>query len=247
MESFHAALTAQAATVELGGLEEELVRDLFISRMKNTALQDTLTFETFTPDEVLKRAIKFEQSKQTTQAFQKSVVGSSMGGKLFEPQTKRKQELFMAVGNKNQNYKRSNRDQFKKKWNDNKDKNRAEKKPCARCGRTFGEGHLKICPAMGKSCKSCNKPNHFAKMCRANQVKEIAEKNSSSEEECNLISSFDSCDEFEIMAVEPKLQVSDEKDDKLISNIKREEMRLDTKDVRKIDIRRDPRSHKKNL
>ena len=95
--------------------------------MKNTTLQDTLTFETFTPDEVLKRAIKFEQSKQTTQAFQKSVVGSSMGGGLFEPQTKIKQEPFMAVGNKNQNYKRSNRDQFKKKWNDNKDKNRAEK------------------------------------------------------------------------------------------------------------------------
>ena len=61
LESFHVALTAQAATAELGGLEEELVRDLFISRMKNFALQDILTFKTFAPDEVLKRAIKFEQ------------------------------------------------------------------------------------------------------------------------------------------------------------------------------------------
>ena len=103
MESFHAALTAQAATAVLDGLEDELARDLFISRMKNTVLQDTLTFETFTPDKVLKRAIKFEQSKQTTQAFQKSVVGSSMGGKLLEPQTKTKQEPIMAVGSKNQN------------------------------------------------------------------------------------------------------------------------------------------------
>ena len=112
LESFHAALTAHAATAELGGLEEELVRDLFISRMKNTALQDTLTFESFTPNEVLKRAIKLKQSKQTTQAFPKSVVGSLIGGNLFEPQTKIKQEPIMAVGNKNQNYKRSNRDQF---------------------------------------------------------------------------------------------------------------------------------------
>ena len=62
LESFHAALTSQAARAKLGGLEEELVRDLFISRMKNTALQNTLTFETFASDEVLKRAIKFEQS-----------------------------------------------------------------------------------------------------------------------------------------------------------------------------------------
>ena len=59
LESFHVALTAQAATAELGGLEEELVRDLFISRLKSFALQDILTFKTFAPDEVLKRAIKF--------------------------------------------------------------------------------------------------------------------------------------------------------------------------------------------
>ena len=69
LESFHAALTAQAAKADLGALEEELVRDLFISRMKNVVPQDTLTFETFSPEEVLKRAIKFEHSKQTTQAF----------------------------------------------------------------------------------------------------------------------------------------------------------------------------------
>ena len=51
--SFHAALTAQAARFELG----TLVRDLFISKIKNTTLQDTLTFETLDPEEVLKRAI----------------------------------------------------------------------------------------------------------------------------------------------------------------------------------------------
>ena len=95
LESFHAALTAQVVTAELGGLEEELVRDLFISRMENTALQDTLTFETFAPDEVLKRAIKFEQSKQTTQAFQKSVVGSSSGGQFSGSQIKIRAEKFV--------------------------------------------------------------------------------------------------------------------------------------------------------
>ena len=57
LESFHAALTAKA---ELGGLEEELVRDLFISRMRNVVLQDTLTFETFSPEEVLMRAKKID-------------------------------------------------------------------------------------------------------------------------------------------------------------------------------------------
>ena len=55
LESFHAALTAQAARSELGTLENEIVRDLFISKMKNMTLQDTLTFETPNPEEVLKR------------------------------------------------------------------------------------------------------------------------------------------------------------------------------------------------
>ena len=67
LEFFHAALSAQAAKAELGTLEDELVRDLFISKMKNTALQDTLTFETFTPDEVPKRALMFKNHMLTLQ------------------------------------------------------------------------------------------------------------------------------------------------------------------------------------
>ena len=52
LESFHSVLTAPAAKAELGVLEKELVRDFFISRMRNAILQDTLTFETFKPEEV---------------------------------------------------------------------------------------------------------------------------------------------------------------------------------------------------
>ena len=96
LEAFQAALTAQAARAELGTLENELVRDLFISKMKNTALQDTLTFETFTPDAVLKRAMKFEQSKQTTQAFQKSNTIATGASQVDG--TMKKKQLIMNVG-----------------------------------------------------------------------------------------------------------------------------------------------------
>ena len=165
LESFHAALTAQAATAELGVLEEELVRDLFISRMKNTALQDTLTFETFSPDEVLKRTIKLEQSKQTTQAFQRIGSGTSGVGQLREPHIKIKQEPILAVGNKNLNYKRPNKIQTQKRWADNKNTtSKSDQRTCTRCGKNFGPGHLKNCPAMGKKYKNCTKPKHFAKM-----------------------------------------------------------------------------------
>ena len=52
LESFHAAPTAQTAKAELGTLGVELVTDQFISRM-----QVTLNFETFPPNEVLKREL----------------------------------------------------------------------------------------------------------------------------------------------------------------------------------------------
>ena len=74
LEAFHTALTAQAARSELGTLENEIVRDLFISKMKNITLQDTLTFETLDPEEVLKREIKFEHSKLTTMALKRRML-----------------------------------------------------------------------------------------------------------------------------------------------------------------------------
>ena len=69
LEAFHAALTAQAARSELRNLEDETVRNLFISKISNMTLQDTLPFEILAPEEVFKRAKNFEHSKLTTMAF----------------------------------------------------------------------------------------------------------------------------------------------------------------------------------
>ena len=53
--------------------------------------------------------------------------------------------------------------------------------------------------------KNCNKPNNFAKKCRLQQANEIVNENSVSEEECNLIQNFDSCEEFEIFSIKNEL------------------------------------------
>ena len=243
LEAFHAALTAQAARAELGTLEDELVRDLFISKMKNVVLQDTLTFETFSPEEVLKRALKFEQSKQTTQTFQKTNETTASTAQV-NGTMKIKQEPIMSIGNKNAYGRRQPNNMYKKKSSDRKKgKNFPDTKTCTRCGRPFGEGHLKKFPAMGKTCKNCSKPNHFAKMCKSQQVNEIAKKSSSSDEECNLIQSFDSCEEFEIMAIESELSSMEEIDEyiKQQSNRNRD-IKKSSKDIQKVDIRRNTRS-----
>ena len=108
LEVFHAALTAQAAKAD------ELVRDLFISKLKNVILQDTLTFETFSPGEVMKRALKFEQSKQTIQAFQKSNTATASAGQVHGTM-KIKQETIMNNDNKNVNGRRQSSNTYKKR------------------------------------------------------------------------------------------------------------------------------------
>ena len=76
-------------------------------------------------------------------------------------------------------------------------------KPCNRCGRAFDQGLLKNFSAMGKTCKNCGKPNHFAKMCRSQQKSEVAEESEGSVEECDQTkASFGSCSEFEVMSLQ---------------------------------------------
>ena len=100
MEAFYAVLTAQAARSELEALENEIVRDLFISKMKNMTLQDTLTIETLEPEEVLKRVIKFEHSNLTTLAVQKTNAAAKAGASSsYNSAVKIKQEPVMAVRN----------------------------------------------------------------------------------------------------------------------------------------------------
>ena len=115
LEALHPGLTAQAAKSALDTLEDELFRDLFISKMRSPALQDTLTFETLPPDEVLKRAIKIEQSKESTHAFQKSTLGTAQAITPSSSQIKITQEPILAVGNRNQIKKRPYREKKRRK------------------------------------------------------------------------------------------------------------------------------------
>ena len=62
---------------------------------------------------------------------------------------------------------------------------------------------------MGTQCKKCNKPNHIARMFTSQQVSEIIEATESSGKVCNLIKTFDSCEELEITSIELKVNRND--------------------------------------
>ena len=72
----------------------------------------------------------------------------------------------------------------------NKRNTSGRKISCKYCGGIHKHKKEK-CPAYGKSCKQCGKQNHFAKVCQQvkGRVHQIADENSSSESEYELISS----------------------------------------------------------
>ena len=96
---------------------------------------------------------------------------------------------------------------------------------------------------MGKTCKSCGKPNHFEKMCRSQQVSEVAEESEGSEEECDQIrESFGSCSDFEVMSIQ-----THQRENKRISKIVGDSISENNKrlngekiQVQKIDSIQDP-------
>ena len=85
--------------------------EIYSFRRRKTQLKDTLTFELFTPDEVLKGALTIEKIKQTLHAFQKSQVNTLTEGYLSGSQIKPKHEPIMAVINKGQTKKLPNKEQ----------------------------------------------------------------------------------------------------------------------------------------
>ena len=96
---------------------------------------------------------------------------------------------------------------------------------------------------MGKTCKNCGKPHHLAKMCRSQQVSEVAEESEGSVEECDQISeNFGSCSDFEVMSIQT-YQSENERVSKYVKdgiNKMKNKSNGETIQVQKIDSIRDP-------
>ena len=134
----------------------------------------------------------------------------------------------------------------RKQINDKKNKRNSnmKAKPCNRCGRVFDQGHLKNCSAMGKTCMNCGKSNHFAKVCRSQQVSEVAEDSEGSVEEHDQIrESFGSCSDFEMMSIQTHQpeneRISKYVKDRISGNKKKSNGEMIQ--VQKIDSIRDPK------
>ena len=105
--------------------------------------------------ELHERLMAFEATNRSSGILQNArTPSSSANAASSEHQRKKKQEQ---------------RKKFKPK-NASSQQDSSAKKPCSGCGETSHAGKEELkradCPAQGKECSKCGKPNHFAKACR---------------------------------------------------------------------------------
>ena len=201
LETFFLRLSGQAA--QCGWAlenEKEIVRDIFIAKMKFKDIQRDLCIRPGnSPEETLKSALFQEKEYVTASTLQKQMglsgpaSSNSNFGQNHPNSFKIKQEPTLSVQRQNNIQNRTNRAQNPRGKPKNRPNNTQERdnKPCYFCGKEFSPNHKLSCPAKNLICKNCNKKGHFARCCNSRRDVGIVDDDSeiTAEEECDFIAS----------------------------------------------------------
>ena len=166
MEQFHSALRSLAEHCQLAHLQDELLRDIFTANMIDHEIQKELLKTTLTPEKALELAVSIElgvrsqlaiHSKQLSDPHQNAFVGRE--GMISEISSAR-----FCGSNRTTTprgpYRGNNRPTF------NNSRNRPPL--LQKLWTNMGHQSQSQMPGNRKTCRRCNKPNHFAKVCRSN-------------------------------------------------------------------------------
>ena len=169
LEQYHAALTGLAAECEVGILEAQLVRDLFVTNVNVPELQRKFCIELTTPERVLKQAIAWERGVSSHKKLLKftmdrgdpklNVTGSD---RLLNTMVDESEGL----GSRTDSNEIKTEPIGAIKRQQQLPRNKVGRSiQCRNCGREYRPGHNLQCPAKGMQCRSCGRRDHSAKMC----------------------------------------------------------------------------------
>ena len=142
LETFYSRLRELGAKAAFGAVEQDLVKDFFISKMNNTAIQMELLSEVKTPAQALNYALARERGQQN----QKEILrgnNSNWNTTVAHMSARKTKPAILPTPNTKQY------------------------QQCWRCGGSFTPNHNNNCPAKMSQRNICKKPGHFAKMCRS--------------------------------------------------------------------------------
>ena len=155
IDVYATALRALAATCEFGALKDEMIRDRLVCGITENSVRRKLLQE---PKLSLEKCLDICRSAEATSAHLKAISGQSTS-------TDKPVDTVNTL------------DKRRKSKTPPKRRSKGPKQPvpepkedllkcCKHCGRSHIKQRFK-CPAFGKVCSACNKPNHFAEMCKS--------------------------------------------------------------------------------
>ena len=143
LETLFSRLRELGSKAALGNRREDLIKDFFIAKMNNTAIQMELLSEVRSPAQVL----NFALSRERGQEKQKEILRTSA------PNWNNQVD---AISNNNKRPVSRPHQQQSQQTNKTKEQ-------CWRCGGTFTAGHMNQCTAKQAVCNICKKTGDFAK------------------------------------------------------------------------------------
>ena len=143
LETFYTRLRELGAKAAFGAVEQDLVKDFFIGKMNNTAIQMELLWEMRTPAQALNYALARERGQQNQKEILRG-TNSNWNTTVAHLSARKTKPALLPTPQNTKQYPQ-----------------------CWRCGGSFASNHNNNCPAKISSCNICKKSGHFAKMCRS--------------------------------------------------------------------------------
>ena len=147
LETFYSRIREAGVPCKFKDLEEDLVKDLFISNMTNTSIQMDLFSEVRTPQQVLILAINRERGQANQQKILRAHTNSASWS----------QESYIRIKPRTSFPQRTIQQPILPTPPTGKIE------PCYKCGQTFIKNHLNMWKAQNFTCKICKKIGHFDK------------------------------------------------------------------------------------
>lgn len=155
LDEFLTDLKKLALMCEYNNLQQEMLRDRLVVGIRKAVVKERLLRE---PELTLESAISICRADEESQ----------------------KSLTLMKGPTNNVHSIKSHKMREKQKPQKKSETVTAAQATCRKCGFSHKP---KSCPAYGKTCRVCNKPNHFAKMCRAKKIIACAQTSHTSSEE----------------------------------------------------------------
>ena len=154
IDAYATALRALTATCEFGTLKDEMIRDRLVCGIADNSIRRKLLQE---PKLSLVKCLDICRSTEATTTHLKEISGQSPSSNT-------------PVENVNALEKRKKSKAPPTRPNKNPKQPIPDSKEMLKCCKHCGKSHIKQrtkCPAFGKICSACKKPNHFAEMSKS--------------------------------------------------------------------------------